>query len=54
MKFTREDTKKSLEMLKRTYNEILLNEEDKVKREDLLSFYRKQIEETTDRLQNIK
>ena len=51
---TKEKIEKSLETLKRTYNEILLNEEDKVKREDLLSFYRKQIAETTAKLQNIK
>lgn len=51
---TKEKIEKSLETLKRTYDEILLNEEDKVKRENLLSFYRKQITETTAKLQNIK
>lgn len=53
-KMTKEKIEKSLETLKRTYDEILLNEEDKVKRENLLSFYRKQIAETTAKLQNIK
>jgi len=50
---TRERIEKALETLKRTYEEILLNEKG-VERENLLSFYRRQIEETTARLQNIK
>ena len=54
MKITRERIEKALETLKRTYEEILLNEEDEVERENLLNFYRKQIEETAARLQNIK
>ena len=44
---------KALETLKSTYEEILLNEKDEVERENLLSFYRRQIEETTDRLQKL-
>lgn len=50
MRITREIIEKALETLKRTYDEILLNEEDEVKRENLLSFYRNQIEETTAKL----
>ena len=51
-KITREKIEKALETLKRTYEEILLNEEDEVERENLLSFYRNQIEETTAKLKN--
>lgn len=50
---TRERIEKALETLKRTYEEILVNEKG-VERENLLSFYRRQIEETTARLQSIK